>query len=265
MNWLLNNAQILIFLVIIGSSVFGWVFKQLKEQAELKRIENERQRRKLEELRTGRVDEPDRPIPAQTRVPTPRTSSQTTPQPTQASRTSSAGQTRLEEIAARRQAQLAELRRRRAEQLAKARSGGSQPQSPPTSQPGRQPPRQPAGPAQRPAPRPVPVQQAPQKPRATINRAPLSQGNPPQAPMPSRRRRSKDKPPRETVEQHHLDVAIDDRHLESRLGTSAGAKPAVSSHAGDLRDMLQGPRIRDAILLSEILAPPVSMREDHLA
>ncbi len=260
MNWLLNNAQILIFLVIIGSSVFGWIFKQLREQAELKRIEHERERRKLEQLRTGRVDEPDRPIAAQTRVSTPQAPSPSPAAPT----TTGAGRVRLEEIAARRQAQLAELRRRRAEQLARAQSGGQSvpPQAQRQAQPGRQPAARPA-PAQ-PAARPPVARQ----PRGKISRAPLSQGNPPrapQAPMPSRRRRAKDQPVHESVEQHHLDVSIDDRHLEASFGSGAGSRPAAKSPAGDLRAMLQGSHIRDAILLSEILAPPVTMRKDHLS
>jgi len=265
MGWLLNNIQVLIFLLIIGSSVFGWIFKQLKEQTELKRIENEKNRRELESLRTGR--EPaaaeDRvraqaiarahaqaQMEAQVKAAPPARSGPTAP-----ASPSAPGRARLEEIAAKRQAQLAELRRRRAEQLARSQQSGGQsaptqkgrPPASPQSRPQPQVQPQSQRPAQRSAHAKPTPRRAPSKARATIDRRPL-------------RERQK----HETVEQHHLDVSIDQRHLDSNIRSVKSAENKIKSPAADLRATLSNGGIRQAILLSEILAPPVSMRENHL-
>lgn len=53
-QWLMSNAQLLIFAVVILSSILGPVFKWLGDKRRLMRMEQERKRRELEELRTGR-------------------------------------------------------------------------------------------------------------------------------------------------------------------------------------------------------------------
>jgi len=57
MQWLLQNIQILIFAIVILSSILGPVFKWLGDKRQQLRIENERKRRELEEMRTGRVEQ----------------------------------------------------------------------------------------------------------------------------------------------------------------------------------------------------------------
>lgn len=53
-QWLMSNIQIVIFGVVILSSILGPVFKWLGEKRQQMRIEQERKRREFEELRTGR-------------------------------------------------------------------------------------------------------------------------------------------------------------------------------------------------------------------
>ncbi len=244
MNWLMNNIQILIFLLIIGSSVFGWVMKQLREQAELKRIENERHRRKREELRTGQVQDEPGAVPVLTRTP-----ARVAPaQPT------AAGRTRLEEIALKRQAQIAELRRRRAEQLARAKqSSQGRTASPPTQ---RQAPQQ----AQRQTQAQTRAQAPRQTSRQTQQPIPIQR----QAQQPSRRRRAAPAA-KQTLEQRMLTRPEADEHLASRFGAHTVPGRAPRPKATGIRAALVGGRLREAIVLAEIISPPVSMRNDHLS
>jgi len=53
-QWLMSNAQLLIFAVVILSSILGPVFKWLGDKRRQMVMETERKRRELEELRTGR-------------------------------------------------------------------------------------------------------------------------------------------------------------------------------------------------------------------
>ena len=64
MQWLMQNVQFVIFAIVILSSILGPVFKWLGDKRQQLRMENERKRRELEELRTGRV-EPQGPTPEQ--------------------------------------------------------------------------------------------------------------------------------------------------------------------------------------------------------
>lgn len=262
MQWILNNLGAVFIAIMIGSSFFGWLAKQLKEQAELKRIETEKNRRRQEALRTGR--DPDAEEAAQRKraaEAAARAQIQAQAQAQAQARSqaggppgpSSAGRTRLEEIAARRQAQLEELRRRRAEQL--ARSGqGNQSQAPgrQTQQPARQAPartQQPQQQPQRRSPkikRPTPPQVRPQP---TITPTPQIRPTP---------------AARETVEQHHLNVSLEQRHLDTNVAPASTSERRVRTPADSLRSTIDGGGIRDAILLAEIIAPPVSMREHHL-
>ncbi len=249
-NWLNGNIiQILIVLLFVGSSFFGWVVKELQKQAERKRMEAEIQRRRTEALRTGRVEAETKPAaPART------TASQTPAQPAS-----------LEEIAARRQAQLDELRRRRAQQAAQQAARQRAQASAQAGAPAGRPQTQPV-PVQRRTP--APPQRSPRQPQATRPQAGTTQGGlrpvqaptrPRQAPAPvaaPKRRR----PQPERVTEHVQDHGFDE--------LSAKARPAFVHHDSALMSAVIPARLthadmRRAIVLSEILAPPVSMRPAH--
>lgn len=57
MQWIMSNIQLIIFGIVILSSILGPMFKWLGEKRQQLRMENERKRRELEELRTGRVEQ----------------------------------------------------------------------------------------------------------------------------------------------------------------------------------------------------------------
>lgn len=57
MQWFIQNAQILIIGFVILSSILGPVFKWLGEKRQQLKAENERKKRELDELRTGRVEQ----------------------------------------------------------------------------------------------------------------------------------------------------------------------------------------------------------------
>ena len=57
MQWFIQNAQILIIGFMILSSILGPVFKWLGEKRQQLKAENERKKRELDELRTGRVEQ----------------------------------------------------------------------------------------------------------------------------------------------------------------------------------------------------------------
>lgn len=57
MQWIMNNIQLVVFALVIASSILGPIFKWLGDKRQQLRRENERKRRELEELRTGRVEQ----------------------------------------------------------------------------------------------------------------------------------------------------------------------------------------------------------------
>lgn len=65
-QWILNNLQLLIIVAVAGFSVLSWVARRLAEKAEERRQLHERERRRLEALRTGRVEPQDEPAGAPT-------------------------------------------------------------------------------------------------------------------------------------------------------------------------------------------------------
>lgn len=62
MQWIMNNIQMVIFGLVIASSILGPIFKWLGDKRQQLKMENERKRRELEALRTGR-DVPTGPTP----------------------------------------------------------------------------------------------------------------------------------------------------------------------------------------------------------
>lgn len=92
--------QLIVIAVIAGLSGLSWLYRKVREQQALKRIEDERRRREEEILRTGR-DPLARPQPAE----------------------AAEEHRRVQEIVTRREAELQELRRRQATRA--MRPGGS--------------------------------------------------------------------------------------------------------------------------------------------
>lgn len=62
MQWIVTHINLIIFGLVIASSVLGPLFKWLGDKRQQLRLENERKRRELDEMRTGRV-EPAGPTP----------------------------------------------------------------------------------------------------------------------------------------------------------------------------------------------------------
>ncbi len=258
-NWQ-NVLQILPFAVLIGFSLLNWLVRKLREQNELKRIEAERRRREIESLRTGRADgQPSPTALADTRGGTV---------------SDAQARARLEELAARRRAQLEELRRR--QQQRRTGTGGTT-----------------ASPA--PAPQgPVPQTRSQQRSTSQPPRGALTQRTAPTASsggfnprqaleQQQRARDAKSTKERATRQTSYDRIAAEQRSLDDRVaqakleGAAADrdlaavrAKAPKSFYAStestegwsDIARAVRSPaEIRKAIILSEVLAPPVSMRK----
>lgn len=246
----MNNAnyiQIIVLLLFVGFSVLSWVFRKLQEQAQVRRVQMERERRQMEMLRTGKPGENEPPPAAPT-----------------------SDAERLRDLAARRQAQLQELRRRAQERV---RAGQGRPQ-----QPSREPPplifipgtTGPTVPQQRPGQRPAARSRVPQPaPARTPVPARPGRATPgqdqrarqpqpvPRPPQPTRRRddlRRLTRAP-EPAPPPAVPVAP---------APPATARGAPHRPAGGV--LLDPSRIsaadwRRAIVMNELLSPPLSLRE----
>lgn len=201
MQWFIQNAQILIIGFVILSSILGPVFKWLGEKRQQLRMENERKRRELEELRTGR--------PAQT-GPTPEEVEQMIAEQVAAQRAEML----------RQRAEQAEARRRAAQERAEARARQQQAQQ-----------------EAQPQPAPIATQVQSDRPRRT---RPQKQRVGP-APM----------------QPHKLGS------LGPAVGVRAG-RVSTSTPSAPIVGKLGPEELRKAIVLTEILGPPVAMRQsDH--
>lgn len=233
--------QILFPLALILAPVIGQMVKKANELAEQKRIEQEKSRLREDALRTGRS-------PAEASATRPPARAQVTQV-----QGGAAARSNLEEIARRRQAELQELRRR---QLA----ARGQPQ--PTAQRPPAPPRASGQIQQQPRPpqptrRPEPLRQQPAR-AAKPARAPTA------SPRPVRRRLTEPLQAQPVAEAPRDPFA---RGPRRKLGTleklsDEPLKPKKVTTRIDIPTTMEG--WRQAIVLSEILAPPVSMRSDHL-
>ncbi len=56
-----GSGHLIILLIVFGMSAISWVIGKLREQAAIKRMKDELKRRQEEELRTGRTSEPSQP------------------------------------------------------------------------------------------------------------------------------------------------------------------------------------------------------------
>lgn len=255
-----NNPQFVVLLIFFGLSGLSWIMNKLREQKQIKQINDARRKRREEELRTGRS------TPAS---PGGDSSQQGEPLPS------------LEELAARRQRQLEELRAR---QQAKARQGGKAtppvvrptgtvPQSRPTIRPA-----PPVAPPQAPQPpvRPIPPSPAQRVPTGRAKpgapkRRQIVIGSPPKPkPQPSRPTpiREAEQPSR-TLRALASTTGVSDEFGEA---TTHGLLTNIHAEATGSQDSGVGiagvgafsrDAMRRAIIMSEVLSPPVSMREGH--
>ena len=192
MQWFIQNAQILIIGFVVLSSILGPLFKWLGEKRQQLRQENERKRRELDEMRTGRV-EPQGPTPEEVEE---MISQQLAAQ-------------RAEML--RQRAEQAEARRRAAQQRAEAQARAQQAQpQPPRSQP-------------------------------VFQNQPQAQPQVGPAPMPV--------------------------HDLGSLGAVVGARPrrgrTATRPSAAIVGKLGPEELRKAIVLTEILGPPLALRTDE--
>lgn len=247
MQWIVNNSQFLIFAVVILFSILGTVGKKLKEKQDERQVSMERRRREAERLRTGRVEEPNEPDQASA---------------------AAERQRRLDQLAESRRRQLEELRRRRAAAAAGTAAPSTATTQTPTAAPA--PPRPAPRPAQRPTPS-RPPQQAPARSPAPRPR-PTPQSRPTPTPAQRAQQRQeraslsrapelantpKKRPVAETPAPSRRPGAV-----SSRGDAAERTMPAPAGQLGTLSSLrgLSRAELRRAIILTEVLAPPVSER-----
>lgn len=259
LRWLQNNTQIVVVFFFLTAGFFNWLVRTLAKQAMEKKARDRQQRAEAEALRTGR----------------PAAMQSVTTQEMTAAR-------RLEELAERRRQQLEELRRRAAAKAGMGAGGGQVAQqiartprpAPPrtaTSAPEHARAAQP----QRQAPQPPARRAGPINPQEATARAATRQASDLET------RRVQDALARRDAERQRL--AAEQRvtqaaKVESQLRTSQAA--AVSRREAAEEDKRQSydnePRAqatgsvrlsgvsewRRAMVLREVLGPPVSLREE---
>jgi hypothetical protein len=260
-NWQ-NLLQIAPFAVLIGFSLLNWLVRKLREQAELKKIEAERRRREVEALRTGRGGgEPSPTAVAEAR------------QEGAATQSDAQARARLEELAARRRAQLEELRRRQQQRRTGA-TGTTAPQGP-----------TPQAPVPQTRMQQRSTSQAPRGAQ-TQSRAPTAASggfNPRQALEQQQRKRDSKSNKDKALRQKSYDRiaaeqrSLDDRVAQAKADAAAAERDLVAVRAKTpksyydseipvaLSEAARAVRtpadIRKAIIVSELLAAPVSLRK----
>jgi len=258
--------QLLFFAAVLGAPALSWVIQKLREQADVKRQRAEAARRREEELRTGRVSEPQRTD----RQP-----------PAREDR-----MTELQRLAERRQQQLRELRARQEKQLAAkavplapaSQAGGSGVgQKLPKGQgmrgqalPGRRTDQQ------------TPAQTRNRPPQTARTQPPAQQGTPgprtgPQRPSPIRQDQVDIRSAMRQAEQSAAAV-LKGQSISEQLSAAPVSEKKIAPSArvdkrkgvsSEIRSLLRGsirrdgsgPQLGTIIALNEILAKPVSMRD----
>lgn len=215
-----NLIQIIAIAIVLGVSGLSWLYRKLREQAALKRIEDERRRRQEELLRTGR-DPLAEPAPPDD---------------------GGEERRRQHEIAARREAELQELRRRQAGAPIAQRPAPAQVQVPPgilIQIPGTS--------------SPIVVKPLPGGGRVTTARTPA----PPQRqPRPARPRgpRPTKRPAERKPEPVQRDTPRPSPALEQLPPPTSPDAAAPSPHPTTPEEW------RRAIIMREILSPPLAAR-----
>ena len=257
-NWI----QFAIVALFVGMSVFGWVIRQLNEIRAKREVQQQRLRVQQEALRTGRTAEPDA-------------------EETAAAAAAQAEAERRAALAEQRRQRLEELRRRQQAQrrtagsTATASTGTATP-APPRLAPTPTPPAPTARRTARPIDVPVQPEQGPRNLPSRTQRAAQS----PRANQ-SRARSENMSPRKQTARDLQLaaDAASDAFDLANeaavRRGEQAKDAPRRSRLAGPqvvarvvaplaattiAQDMRNRESLRRAIILNELLSPPVSMR-----
>lgn len=243
MQYITNNINLLFVVAVVGFSVLSWVVRKLKEQAMLRQQQQLRERMRLEALRTGRS--PAEPQP------------QAAPQPSPEQR-------------------LAELAARRAELVRQSRppvqTRANAPRPPQTTQ------------------RQAPAGAAPSATRSPVLRAPPQRTPQPvqrQAPQPVQRpvaRPARPIQPASPAQRRQEMLEARRRALESRArpqppqappppptrgpGSIADAKVKAIADidpfaAGTAKLKISRARLREAIVLREILDAPIALRREN--
>ncbi|MBL8991634.1 MAG: hypothetical protein JNJ48_08660 [Phycisphaerae bacterium] len=267
------NIQVIVILLLFAFSGLSWLFRKLKEKAEVQRANAERQRHIEEMLRTGRDPLTGAPAGAPVEPMTAAAREQVYTPPAVAGQPDDADTRRQRELADRRREQLRQLRDRLA-----GKPGPAQPQ--PVSgelwpggpvvvigQAGSPAPQAPASPS-RPS---QPGGSSTPRQRASSRPAP-----PPQtAPRPAKKKRPQPEPARPALSAEAMAAIRDKREsdLARRQGAAritAGDTDASRADAVRVRrddaplaasSIPQGPdEWRKAIIAAEILAGPVGLR-----
>jgi hypothetical protein len=246
LQWLAGNAQFLLFIFVFIIPVLGAALRWVETQRERRRRQAELERRRLEALRTGRFES------AQTAAPGP------APVRTVPSR---------EEIAARRQREMQERLRQRLEQQRRA---GGQPTT--TSIPGGVVP-----PSRRPTPVGRPTSPAGRHSTQTAPPTTTRQAPPPARPFPQQQRTRSQEQPQQTRAPRPSLQGI--RPQQVRLSPSlqpASGDGVAREEIGSAREAASlqtvgpvvriGPglsiqRLREAVVLREVLDRPLALRE----
>lgn len=226
--------QLIVIAVIAGLSGLSWLYRKVREQQALKRIEDERRRREEEILRTGR-DPLARPQPAE----------------------AAEEHRRVQEIVARRESELQELRRRQATRTTRPAgpgetAGGILIQIPGTRAPIIVKPI-PRGARMFPPAAPIP---------APTGRAP---GTPPRPARPGRTRGTPGgKRPAPQRKPEPVGTSPQEQGAHSPAAGSEERQPAIAP--GSVRPAAVGKNMtpedwRRAFVMRELLAPPLAVRD----
>lgn len=263
-NWL----QFLIFAIFLSAPALSWAVQKLREQADVKRQRAEAARRREEELRTGRVSDPQR---------------ENKPSSVREDR-----MTELQRLAERRQQQLRELRERQSRQVSGKNASMIAPMPPQAGGSGSGQ-RLPKGQGMRGQPLPNRrTAQQQQNRGATGQPQPGQRQRPAQNPIGSRpatqsqspirqdqvdirsmmRQAEKTAPPAviegRSISQQLSDAPVSDASVvrNARSGTSTGVSAEVRSLLrGSTRKDGSGPKLATLLAINEVLSKPVSMRE----
>ncbi len=295
-NWI---EFVIIGLAISGSAI-GWVIRKMSEKTAERRAEAERERRREEMLRTGRVEAGDRTPSAPTvfEAAAPAATAPNAPVSHEDARR------RLQELAERRRRELEEMRRRAAQGGGAGASpipplpapvfGGARPSNAPPVRPTPRPAVLPGSrsPAARPTPRPV-ARAAPMGPTAGGNRpAPpdrdsaVERANRAEAKRRAQQTKEGERATRARVDDTRKAAEVAERarraaaaQAQQRAAHAASTERAASARPGpvaaqgfgfDFRGLraAQGKpspegirNLRRAVILAEIFGPPPGMRE----
>jgi len=230
----MNTLQLVIIIAIFVAPAIKQIYDKAKEKAEVEKRKREQERVRTESLRTGITAERMPQMQRQQQV------QQRRQQPIRQQMTVQTDRTRLQQLEAEREKRLRELRR-----VAQQRSrGGAQQQQRQQRQQQRR-----------------PVQQQQRTPQQVRQRQPT----------PIQRQRASTKPVASTdltgapapIERSAYDIAgpVSYGGLRSLTSVSGGVGRAGNASLGTLTRQ----SLRRAIVLNELLGPPVAVREGHLS